>query len=175
MVAKSLLHTVILVITLGLHTLFEGIAIGLVENSDLLLTLVLAVMLHELCCAIALGLNIGQQKISKKTAVVVCIIFSMMMPCGISIGLALGQIHGIVGLMLTAILQGIATGTFIYVLFMEIVPSSMSSGNTMVQMLLMLAGCASMTLLIVFTHGREHHLSMSVNSGLNSTNASNSS
>lgn len=157
METKSLLHSIILVITLGLHTLFEGMAIGLVSNVDLLATLVIAVMVHEICCAVALGVNLGQQKIKMAAAVSVCIVFSLMMPFGIGLGLALGQIQGFTGLLLTAILQGIATGTFIYVLFMEIIPSTICHGNAFIHMLMMLVGCVLMTVVIIFTHSHHGH------------------
>ena len=157
--AKSLLHSVILVVTLGIHTLFEGMSIGLIPTVDLLVTLDIAILLHAICCSVALGMNISQQKINTRSAVLVCAVFSLMMPCGIGLGLALGEIKGFGGLILTAILQGIATGTFVYVLFIEIIPSTMSDSSgrdTMVQMLFMLAGCVLMTLIIVFSHHKEH-------------------
>lgn len=137
-------------------------SIGLITTVDLLVALDIAVLFHAVCCAVALGMNISQQKISLRSAVLVCVVFSLMMPVGIGLGLALGEIKGFGGLILAAILQGIATGTFIYVLFVEIIPSAMSESsgsNTMVQMLFMLAGCVVMTLVIVFSrhHEQEEH------------------
>ena len=148
---KSLLRSAVLVVTLGIHTLFEGMAIGLIRQTDLLVTLSIAVMVHQTCCAIALGLNLAQQQITLRAAVVICVIFSLMMPAGIGFGLALGQITGFVGLLLTAILQGVATGTFIYVLFIEIIPAITCASNSLLQMLLMFAGCTFMTLIILLT------------------------
>lgn len=154
---KSLLHSVILVTTLGIHTLFEGMSIGLVTQINLLITLVIAVLLHSVCCSVALGVNISQQNIRRKSALLVCGVYSLMMPVGIAMGLALGEIKGFSGLLLTAVLQGIATGTFIYVLFIEIIPSTLtaSSGGAkyaIVQMIFMLVGCIAMTTVIYFTH-----------------------
>ncbi|XP_067949685.1 zinc transporter ZIP3-like [Watersipora subatra] len=159
--AKSLLHSVILVVTLGLHTLFEGMAIGLVDNIDTLVALAVAVLFHELCCAVALGVNLSKQKISTKAAMVVCLIFSLMMPVGIALGMAVGQVNGVAGLLLTAILQGVATGTFLFVLFIEIVPSVISSSNPGFKMALMMLGCIFMTLLIVFTESHDHGQNLS--------------
>ncbi|KAF6032968.1 hypothetical protein EB796_008764 [Bugula neritina] len=168
-VSKSLLHSVILVITLGLHTLFEGMAIGLVDDINWLITLVLAVVLHESCCAVALGVNLGQQSISRKTAIVVCVVFSLMMPVGIGMGLALGSVRGLAGLILTAILQGVATGTFIYVLFIEIIPASISNSKSVVHLVLMFCGCALMTLIIIFTHSHGKSVNHSAMSQSNCT------
>lgn len=165
----SLLRSVILVVTLGIHTLFEGMAIGLIDDVDLLVTLVLAVMLHELCCAIALGVNLSQQKITKRAAVTVCVVFSVMMPAGIGLGLALGQVEGFAGLLLTAILQGVATGTFLYVLFIEIIPSSMAGTDSLAQIVLMLVGCIFMALIIVFADNESVHRPVTI---VGATNAS---
>lgn len=165
--SRSLLHSIILVITLGVHTLFEGMAIGLLTDMDLLITLVIAVFIHEICCSIALGVNISQQSLSKAASLAICCVFSCMMPVGIAIGIGLGEIRGFPGLLLTAIMQGLATGTFMYVLFMEIVPSIFNSCNSIVQIILMFVGCVFMCLVIVFTHSHEHEAPMSL--AVNST------
>lgn len=131
-------------------------AIGLVTDVDLLITLLIAVFIHEICCSVALGINISQQQISLAAGLVICCVFSSMMPVGIGIGIALGEVQGFSGLILTALMQGLATGTFMYVLFMEIVPSIFNGTNSLFHVMLMFVGCLFMCLVIVFTHRHEH-------------------
>ena len=144
----------LLVLTLGIHTLFEGMSIGLINDISVMVSLVTSIFIHEVCCAIALGINMSQQKMTLCAATTVCVTFSIMMPLGIAVGLGLGQLTGAVGLIITAIIQGLATGTFVYVIFMEIIPSILKVQNSVLQVVLMLIGCLSMTLVITFTH---HH------------------
>lgn len=152
-----------LVAALGIHTLFEGIAIGLVQTVDMLATLCMAVIIHEVCCSVALGVNISQQNLSVRASSAICFVFSLMMPVGIVIGIGLGEVQGTTGMMLAATMQGLATGTFIYVLFIEILPSSMDAKNSLLQMVFVFLGALSMTLIIIFTHKHEHSISTNSN------------
>ena len=66
---------------------FEGIAIGLQDNSGQFASIVIAVIVHKVVMAFSLGLNIAQSDLNKRNFLLSTVIFSLASPVGVIIGI----------------------------------------------------------------------------------------
>eukprot|EP00117_Sycon_ciliatum_P014344 scpid62008/ scgid14636/ Zinc transporter ZIP3; Solute carrier family 39 member 3; Zrt- and Irt-like protein 3 len=117
------LGSLVLLAALSLHSLFEGLALGLQNASDSVIELFVAILLHKCVLAFALGIRMVKLKANWKRILLAALIFSAMSPVGVAIGIAV-EAHAtneVDRQLVTACLQGIATGTFLFVVFLEII------------------------------------------------------
>jgi len=122
--SHSVVRSLVLVVALSLHSLFEGLAIGLQPTVDDTLQIFFALALHKCILAFSLGLNMVQSKMSTRAVVVSSMLFSLASPVGIAIGITIVDVSSddIAANATIGALQGIACGTFIYIIFFEILP-----------------------------------------------------
>ena len=85
----SSLRSVMLLLALSFHSVFDGLAIGLQNDSSSLIAILVAVMLHKAVMSFSLGLSIAQSSLSVKSFVISNIIFTVSSPIGIAIGIGL--------------------------------------------------------------------------------------
>ncbi|XP_032805303.1 zinc transporter ZIP1 [Petromyzon marinus] len=123
-----------LLVSLALHSVLEGLAVGLQQPGSPgaslagLVGLCAAVVVHK--CAVASGLcvRLVQARLGRQTSFAALLGFALMSPVGVTVGIglldspALAESH-----MPRAVLQGLATGTFLYVTFLEILPHELNS------------------------------------------------
>lgn len=160
----SLVRGLFLVSAIGLHATFEGVAVGLQVDLDLaaFANLLLSVLLHEALCSFATGVSLARQRLSTTAVVKLGILFSLMLPAGMVAGVFLGEIPGQAGCIASGVLQGIANGTFLYVLFIEIIPVTLRMRTLKgLHLLCMLLGSATAAALATVMHvrhdaGRQH-------------------
>lgn len=135
------LRCVVLLFALSLHSLFEGMAIGLQEDLYKLINLAVGISVHECLVAFALGINLARQNLARSTIVKLCLLFSVTIPIGIGIGMGVGGIHNFVTTLISAILQALTAGTFVYVIFVEILPSEIDRNrDRLLKVLVMFIG-----------------------------------
>lgn len=125
---------------LGIHGVFEGVALGLQDKSDALFGLLFGVMSHEALCAIAFGINLAGHRVSAGVAFLTTVLFSLSIPFGMVAGfvvnrqkagtgagdvvrialegLAAGKISPL-ALSVAIRSEKISLGTFVYVSFMD--------------------------------------------------------
>ena len=122
--SHSLIRSLILLLALSIHSLLEGLALGLQEEVDRTVQLFFALLLHKCIVAFSVGLNMTQSKLSVRAIIASNLLFSVTSPIGIAIGIGIVHIwtkglaeHAIIGA-----LEGLACGTFLYVVFFEILP-----------------------------------------------------
>ncbi|CAL8108161.1 unnamed protein product [Calicophoron daubneyi] len=149
----SLIRVLLLVCAMSVHSLFEGLAVGLQPTTQRTLTLFSAILLHKLIIAAGIGLNLATSMSASKTSTdatvdadrsstkigvdkkillyqsISTLIFASASPLGVVIGCALmrQQQSGVLQ-MTTAVLQGLACGTFFYVVFCELLPEEFRTG-----------------------------------------------
>ncbi|TGZ66876.1 hypothetical protein CRM22_005102 [Opisthorchis felineus] len=154
----SVLRVILLLCAMSVHSLFEGLAVGLQSTVQHTIALFSAILLHKLIIAAGIGVNLatavpgrpgtqGQCEVSDEEAnansdngvrltrrtlcyqTVATLIFSSSSPIGVLIGLGLMQQQqsGVL-LMTTATLQGLACGTFFFVVFCELLPQEFREG-----------------------------------------------
>lgn len=121
-------RSIVMVFALSLHSIFEGMAIGLADSTEMAVRLMGAIIIHK--CVIAVTLATSLVSSSTKLsgwAIFACIgIFAAMAPLGIGIAIALDD----ASLMVNGTLQCIAAGTFVYITFFEILPHELNSKHT---------------------------------------------
>lgn len=111
----------LIVLALSIHELFEGLAIGLESSSSRVWYMFAAVSAHKLVIAFCVGVELVSAKTKPCLSFTYTLIFAVVSPIGIGIGLALVGGEGASASGLTSvILQGLASGTLLYVVFFEI-------------------------------------------------------
>lgn len=126
--ATGLRH-LILLLAVSIHSLFEGVTLGLQTNQVKVFHLFLAVLFHEMLVALALGANIAKLNLGLLGSLKYILIVTSSIPLGILLGLLIRTAPGLLGACVSAVLQGIAAGIFIHVTFMEIIPEELSGGK----------------------------------------------
>ncbi|XP_074784222.1 zinc transporter ZIP3 [Athene noctua] len=109
-----------LVFALCTHSVFEGLALGLQEEGDKVLSLFLGVAVHETLVAVALGVSMAKTSLPLKDAVKMAVTVSLMIPVGISVGMGIQSTQNAASSIASLLLQGFAGGTFLFVTFFEI-------------------------------------------------------
>lgn len=122
------------VLALSFHEVFEGLAIGLEERIDNMWYLFVAVATHKLVIAFCIGLELAWSNTRRPVLVMYVATFAIVTPVGISIGMVLvqcgtgaGAVDGSAG-RVAVILQGLAAGTLLYVVFFEVLARHKQSG-----------------------------------------------
>ncbi|XP_036395272.1 zinc transporter ZIP1-like [Megalops cyprinoides] len=145
--SHSAIRSFILVFSLSLHSVFEGLAVGLQRDGHQVLEICMALLLHKSVIALSLALKLTQGRL-RRAAVAGCIlVFSIMSPLGIGLGVALTESEATPQhQLICSTLEGLAAGTFIYITFMEILPHELGSPqNRIPKVALLLTGFAVVT------------------------------
>nr|XP_002122816.1 zinc transporter ZIP2-like [Ciona intestinalis] len=155
--SHSSVRAIILLFALSAHALFEGLAIGLQTSTNALRTLVVAVLIHKMALAFSYGISLISDKANLKSVLTALTIFSIMAPIGIGVGAALTSAKEGDDVIekIIAITQAFASGTFVYVIFIEIIPHEFtgeSSDRRMSKVTCMMAGFAVMASLQALPH-----------------------
>ena len=118
----SKVRAAILLTALSVHSVFEGLALGLEDSGSKVLELFSGLIIHKSVVAFNLGMSVVKSNMSMKETVGSIMGFSIASPTGIAIGIAVSQQEGLFTLGLSTVLQGLATGTFLYITFFEVLP-----------------------------------------------------
>jgi zinc transporter ZupT len=108
----------VLMIALSLHSVFEGIALGLQDTTSKVFTLGLGLVAHKWVEAIALATSLIKSKRSTTLSIVFMVIFSLATPLGIGAGIILSLENS---KMVEAAFTAVACGSFLYVGANEVV------------------------------------------------------
>ena len=126
----SAFRSLMLLFALSFHRVFEGMAIGLQQSSSQMLSITVAIVVHEAIVSFSLGISLAQSDLSLKSFLVSNLIQCLSSPLGIALGIPLSSLpYSIARDTMSGTLQGIAGGTFIYVTFFEILPPELNSPN----------------------------------------------
>ena len=79
-------RSLILLVALSFHRIFEGMSIGLQHTTSHVLRLFAAVMCHEAAIGFSLGLQFVKNRWSSRRVVLACFLCSLIMPLGVIIG-----------------------------------------------------------------------------------------
>lgn len=138
------LTPIVLMIALSTHAIFEGIAVGVVEDTKNLWTFVIAISLHKWAEAMSLGISMSKNfKDDNKTIVILLLIFSMATPCGVGIGMLLSGSSPLIDI----IFSSLAAGTFTYIACSEVIVEEFSTPEfKWVKMAMFVLGATVITL-----------------------------
>ncbi|XP_073474631.1 zinc transporter ZIP1-like [Aquarana catesbeiana] len=127
--AHSSFRSFILILSLSLHSIFEGIAIGLQNAQSELLQIAIAILIHKSIIAVSLSLLLLQSNVKTRWFVLSIVMFALMSPIGIAIGIVVIQNQAAGSGLVQSILEGLAAGTFVYITFLEILPHELNSSR----------------------------------------------
>ncbi|GFY75477.1 zinc transporter ZIP1 [Trichonephila inaurata madagascariensis] len=150
--SSSIFRSLLLVFALSLHSIFEGLAIGLQTSIQSNIRILVAVLIHKCIIAFTLGLNLTHSSLRNINVIKSNFFFSLASPIGIVIGvLVIDFVEGVALAITSGILQGLATGTFLYITVIEILPKELSTGkDRMVKMACVVLGYSIVSLLLTF-------------------------
>ncbi|XP_005989801.1 zinc transporter ZIP1-like [Latimeria chalumnae] len=127
--AHSPFRSFVLVISLSLHSVFEGLAIGLQETNYRVLEICIAVLIHKSIIVFSLSIKLIQSNARSPWLVACIVVFAVMSPLGIAVGIGVTQTLTATGKLVRCILEGVAAGTFVYITFLEILPHELDSSD----------------------------------------------
>ncbi|MGH0128505.1 UNVERIFIED_CONTAM: hypothetical protein FKN15_027536 [Acipenser sinensis] len=144
--SHSATRSLILVVSLSLHSVFEGLAVGLQAQREKVLEICAALLIHKCVIAFSLTLKLVQNRLRKGVVAACLLLFSAMSPLGIGLGITLTESASAVHQLPRSVLEGIAAGTFLYITFLEILPHELGSPEKRgPKLLLLLMGFAVVT------------------------------
>jgi zinc transporter 1/2/3 len=137
--APSPLRASLFVLALSLHMIFEALAVGLQETELQVWSLLLAISLHKCIVAFSVGLEMRLILETGCKMAAFLLVFSVISSIGVLIGMFITE--GGTGQSLTiGLLQSLATGTFFYVTFFEILQREFSHCHSIIKLFLCLLG-----------------------------------
>ena len=130
----------VLMFGLGVHSLFEGIAVGMGKSMDKVAMLTLAIVMHKGAAGMSLGTSMAKAFPDRDNHVLFLLfLFAIFTPIGVLMGWAVGE-----GSPITEIIFNcLAAGTFIYIACSEVIIEEFSTPqNKWVKFLFYLIGIA---------------------------------
>lgn len=108
---------------LSIHSLLEGLAIGIQDTTPKVMILFTAVISHKLVVAFCLGVELTASKGTKfRNHFLAIFVFTAGSVIGILIGMGLVDLNSVTESKFLPVLQGIAGGTLLYVTLCEVLP-----------------------------------------------------
>jgi len=122
---KRCVRAFILVFSISIHCIFEGMTLGIMSHSwTASTTLAVSLFLHKVAVGLTLGLQVFNAPIKHDFMKILLLLFwAVVAPIGQIIGAAT---HGKIDEVIQAYVNGFACGTFLYVLFVAIIPAAFS-------------------------------------------------
>ncbi|XP_068170374.1 zinc transporter ZIP1 [Antennarius striatus] len=143
--AHSPFRSFMLFLSLSLHSVFEGLAIGLQSTDSKVLEICIAILVHKSIIVFSLSVKLVQSAVGPLWVVAYITVFALMSPIGIGIGIGVMEAQLAAGPLIQAILEGLAAGTFVYITFLEILPHELNSpGKQLLKVVFILLGFSIM-------------------------------
>ena len=153
---QSLFTPFVLLFALGFHGIFEGLALGIEDRKNEILFLLLAISAHKWAASLSLGISFIKAKTSKKIYIIMTMIFAIIGPIGILLGIILSKTAND---LVEGILMGISVGTFIYVACSDILVEEVENRkNRFLKFFLFIAGgvfCAGLSFVEIYGEKNE--------------------
>lgn len=147
--AHSAVRSFLLVFSLSLHSVFEGLAVGLQEAEAKVLEICLALLIHKCVVAFSLALKLLQGRLRPRAVAACLLLFALMSPLGIGLGVAVTAGAGALQRLWRSVLEGLAAGTFVYITFLEILPHELGAPqHRILKVILLIAGFALVTAIL---------------------------
>lgn len=117
----SSIRGLLIVLALSVHELFEGLAVGLEQTEMNVWYMFASVSAHKVVIAFCIGIELIVHQTRRWLIVLYVFIYAIVSPLGIGVGIWLSNYDDSDGFVVASvILQGLASGTLLYVIFFEI-------------------------------------------------------
>uniref|UniRef100_A0A0N5BVV8 Zinc/iron permease n=1 Tax=Strongyloides papillosus TaxID=174720 RepID=A0A0N5BVV8_STREA len=153
---NSLVKTIIFAVIMSLHSVFEGIALGVKDTSNGMIVLFISLIIDKCVESFSVGILISKENRKRLNFIVVSIIvYALMTPIGAGFGIILQNLpmneETRIGILL--FLECLAGGTFLYVTFIEIISvEKENEHNNLHQLLFIVLGFSTITFAQTFFH-----------------------
>ncbi|XP_071534215.1 zinc transporter ZIP1-like [Panulirus ornatus] len=146
--ATTLMSAVVVVVALSFHSIMEGLALGLEDESTDVWILFGALCAHKICLSFSMSMELLEVGLSFKSFLASMIIFSLASPIGGLIGSIVVGVSGEdspEGVLVPTILQAVSGGTILYVTFCEVLERERAkAANSRVQFMTFMLGFSVM-------------------------------
>ncbi|XP_057657289.1 zinc transporter ZIP1-like isoform X2 [Diorhabda carinulata] len=124
----AIIRGLLMILALSLHALFEGLAIGLESSPRTVWYMFGAVSAHKMVIAFCVGIELITSGL--KTLIVLSYVFTfaVVSPIGMGIGIIVSTADDAENNLVSVILQSLAAGTLLYVVFFEILQGDKKNG-----------------------------------------------
>lgn len=123
----SSIRGLLIVLALSVHELFEGLAVGLEGSAATVWYMFGAVAAHKYVIAFCVGVELIVARTKFWLAVAYIFTYSVVSPLGMAIGILLSNGANADDMeVISVILQGLASGTLLYVIFFEVLSKDRS-------------------------------------------------
>lgn len=137
----------VLMLALGVHSMFEGIALGLMTQSRQAINLIISIIIHKVAETISISIALNKSFKDFKTVLKFIILYAFITPIGTTIGILLGADTSP---MIYMVFMSLACGTFIYVSCSELIVEEFSMpGNRWLKLLSFIIAAVIMGLLLL--------------------------
>lgn len=125
-VISTSLSGILIVIMLGVHSLFEGVTLGFATALNVFFVVFMAIIFHKGAASFALTSHLLRHQYSRSRCHSIMLIFSLLSPLGILIGASsMYVLPSHIDSWLAGIFLSIAAGTFVYIAFYEYIKPSL--------------------------------------------------
>ena len=114
-----------LVVAMGFHAFFEGLALGLLDNFAGFAGFFLAIVFHKWAEGAAVGISFLTNRVSKGSTLVGLSVFSGLTPLGVATGIFFTKTDN----RIKAVLLALSAGTFFYIAISEILSEEFSNSK----------------------------------------------
>lgn len=152
----STLRSILLLVALSLHSVFEGLAVGLQQKTVQIIGIFAGLFLHKMILSFSLGMSLVQSKLSYASMLKSVFVFSISSPFGIALGLLIIDLWDSgISTLVQGLLQGIACGTFLYVTFFEILPHELNTSDIrLLKVVFLILGFSTVTAVVFVDDGK---------------------
>lgn len=142
--------------SLTTHSLFEGLSVGLMDSFWPSIHLSTSILFHQMLASVAVGVSLSRHRLSTTSFACSTVVFSASIPLGVILGMAVvysrrmygGGMGGNGIQVASSCLQALTVGTFLYVIFLEVLPSEADRHkDILLKLLLLILGFALVALL----------------------------
>ncbi|KAF5290273.1 hypothetical protein FQR65_LT11606 [Abscondita terminalis] len=138
---KNSFRGLLAVLALSFHAVFEGLAVGLENNTQKVWYLFAAIATHKLVIAFCVGVELAVSNVKTVLLIIYIGTFAVVTPLGIGIGIALKEVGESQDDVVSVVLQGMAAGTLLYVVFFEVLARERNNSHSGVwQLVAIIAG-----------------------------------
>jgi len=112
----------ILALVLSVHSIIEGMALGIGENISQTIILIIALASHKWIEAFAFSTSFVKEAVPIRRWIGILVLYSLMTPVGITIGIFLADnLSGDNATLAEGLLESLAAGSFLYVSLVDII------------------------------------------------------
>jgi zinc transporter 1/2/3 len=113
----------VLMIGLGVHATFEGLALGMSKDFDSTLLFAIAIVLHKGAAGMSLGISMGKTFPGQDSFVIkLLFLFAMFTPVGVALGWVLNSSSELTEIIFSCL----AAGSFLYIACSEVIVEEFS-------------------------------------------------